>query len=132
MPQRVQFYFISALSLLTLLLAAVGSNGMAMSFTELKRFELAIRMATGASRLNLMKRTLKSFNGLLLSALAIAITLACGLYLTLQSAIPLLPAFSWQALTIFTSLLIAIVFSAIVLVVWRIINADPMRALREQ
>lgn len=132
MPQRVQFYFISALSLLTLLLAAVGSNGMAMSFTELKRFELAIRMATGASRLNLMKRTLKSFNSLLLSALAIAITLACGLYLALQSAIPLLPAFSWQALTIFTSLLIAIVFIAIILVVWRIINADPMRALREQ
>ncbi|WP_394193290.1 ABC transporter permease [Pseudoalteromonas atlantica] len=132
MPQRVQFYFISALSLLTLLLAAVGSNGMAMSFTELKRFELAIRMATGASRINLMKRTLKSFNSLLLSALAIAITLACGLYLALQSAIPLLPAFSWQALTIFTSLLIAIVFIAIILVVWRIINADPMRALREQ
>ncbi|KPH93882.1 hypothetical protein AMS58_15030 [Pseudoalteromonas porphyrae] len=132
MPQRVQFYFISALSLLTLLLAAVGSNGMAMNFTELKRFELAIRMATGASRINLMKRTLKSFNGLLLSALAIAITLACGLYLALQKAIPMLPAFSWQALTIFTSLLIAIVFIAIVLVVWRIINADPMRALREQ
>ncbi|MEL0641559.1 ABC transporter permease [Pseudoalteromonas aliena] len=130
--QRVQFYFISALSLLTLLLAAIGSNGMAMSFTELKRFELAIRMATGASRINLMKRTLKSFNGLLLSALAIAITLACGLYLALQKAIPMLPAFSWQALTIFTSLLIAIVFIAIVLVVWRIINADPMRALREQ
>ncbi|MFX3987535.1 hypothetical protein ACJBYW_10485, partial [Streptococcus suis] len=69
MPARVQFYFISALSLLTLLLAAVGSNGMAMNFTELKRFELAIRMATGASRSNLMKRTIKSFNGLLLSAL---------------------------------------------------------------
>ncbi|WP_257325204.1 ABC transporter permease [Pseudoalteromonas rhizosphaerae] len=132
MPARVQFYFISALSVLTLLLAAVGSNGMAMSFTELKRFELAIRMATGASRSNLMKRTIKSFNGLLLSALVIAITLACGIYLLLQLQIPLLPAFSWQALTIFTSLLIAIVFIAIVLVVWRIINADPMRALREQ
>lgn len=132
MPARVQFYFISALSLLTLLLAAVGSNGMAMSFTELKRFELAIRMATGASRSNLMKRTIKSFNGLLMSALVIAITLACGIYLLLQLQIPLLPAFSWKALTIFTSLLITIVFIAIVLVVWRIINADPMRALREQ
>lgn len=117
---------------LPILIAAVGSNGMAMNFTELKRFDLAIRMATGASRSNLMKRTIKSFNGLLLSALVIAITLACGIYLLLQLQIPLLPAFSWQALTIFTSLLIAIVFIAIILVVWRIINADPMRALREQ
>lgn len=132
MPARVQFYFISALSVLTLLLAAVGSNGMAMSFTELKRFELAIRMATGATRMTLLKRTLKSFNGLLLSALVIAITLSCGIYLLLQLQIPLLPAFSWLALSIFTSLLTAIVFIAIVLVVWRIINADPMRALREQ
>ncbi len=132
MSERVQLYFISALSALTLLLAAVGSNGMAMNFTELKRFELAIRMATGASRRDLMKRTIQSFSGLLLSALIIAVAFSCSIYLLLQTQIPLLPAFSWPALTLITSLLTAIVLIAIILVVWRIINTDPMRALREQ
>ena len=132
LDERVQFYFVAGLSILTLLLAAVGSNGMAMSFTELKRFELAIRMATGATRFTLLSHTLATFKHLLFSALGIAITSACGLYFMLQKQVAMLPSFSWPALVFFTSLLITIVFFAIILVVWRIINADPMKALREQ
>mgnify|MGYP005989856157 CR=1 FL=1 len=128
---KVQFYFIIALTFLTLLLAALGSNGMALSFTELKRFELAVRMATGASRMSLLKKTIKDFSGLLLSSVIISVLLASTAYLILKENAVTMPDFSWQSLLLFNVLLLAIVCSAITLVVWKTINKDPMKALRE-
>ncbi|TLX48963.1 hypothetical protein C1E24_00190 [Pseudoalteromonas phenolica] len=128
---RIRFYFISGLCVLTLLLAFVGSNAMAVGFSELKRFELAIRMATGATRVSLLKRTLQSITPLLLIAAGIAIALSSISYGVVQQNHSSLPALSWTALGLFGFALLAIVLSAITWVVWRIINADPMRALRE-
>jgi ABC-type antimicrobial peptide transport system permease subunit len=129
--KRVQFYFVLMLTFLTLLLATLGSNGMALSFTELKRFELAVRMATGASRVSLLKKTLKDFSGLLLSSVIISVLLASTIYLILKEKVAEMPSFSWQSLLLFNVLLLAIVCSAITLVVWKTINKDPMKALRE-
>jgi predicted lysophospholipase L1 biosynthesis ABC-type transport system permease subunit len=129
--KRVQFYFVLMLTFLTLLLATLGSNGMALSFTELKRFELAVRMATGASRMSLLKKTIKDFSGLLLSSVIISVLLASTIYLILKEKIIEIPDFSWQSLLLFNVLLLAIVCSAITLVVWKTINKDPMKALRE-
>ncbi|MBE8166797.1 MAG: hypothetical protein HAW66_00310 [Shewanella sp.] len=129
--KRLQFYFIMALSLLTLVLAAFGTSGMALSFAEIKRFELAIRMATGASRAMLLKNMLKSFSGLLSITIVIALVSSALIYSGLQQQIPALPAFSWDALVFFSAILVTIVFTAIFWVVWRVINAEPMQALRE-
>jgi ABC-type antimicrobial peptide transport system permease subunit len=129
--KRVQFYFVLMLTFLTLLLATLGTNGMALSFTELKRFELAVRMATGASRMSLLKKTIKDFSGLLLSSVIISVLLASTIYLILKEKIIEIPDFSWQSLLLFNVLLLAIVCSAITLVVWKTINKDPMKALRE-
>jgi predicted lysophospholipase L1 biosynthesis ABC-type transport system permease subunit len=119
------------LTFLTLLLATLGSNCMALSFTELKRFELAVRMATGASRVSLLKKTIKDFSGLLLSSVIISVLLASTAYLILKENAVTMPDFSWQSLLFFNVLLLAIVCSAITLVVWKTINKDPMKALRE-
>lgn len=128
---RVRFYFICALCALTLLLAFIGTNAMAVGFSELKRFELAIRMATGASRKSLLKRTISAISPLLLAAFAVAIVLSTLLYWALLSLNTPLPSLSFTTLGLFGFALLAIVMSAITWVVWRIINADPMRALRE-
>jgi len=128
---RVRFYFICALCLLTLLLAFVGTNAMAVGFSELKRFELAIRMATGASRKSLLKRTISAITPLLFAAFSVAIVLSSLLYWALLSLNAPLPNLSFVTLCLFGFALLAIVMSAIAWVVWRIINADPMRALRE-
>jgi ABC-type antimicrobial peptide transport system permease subunit len=130
--ERVQFYFIVTISLLTLFLAALGSIGMATNYTELKRFELAIRMATGASRKSILHNTLKSFIGLVFWSLIMAVIVTLSTYLLLINAEIQLPAFSWKAMALFFSILITTVFCSIVLVVWKIINKDPLQALREQ
>ncbi|MCL1077014.1 ABC transporter permease [Parashewanella spongiae] len=127
----LQFYFIMVLSLLTLLLAAFGTTGMALSFAEIKRFELAIRMATGASRAMLLNNMLKSFSGLLSTTMVVALVSSALIYYGLQQQISALPAFSWEALLFFSAILVTIVFAAIFWVIWRVINAEPMQALRE-
>jgi len=129
--ERVQFYFIIGLSMLTLLLAGLGSNGMALSFTALKRFEIAIRMAVGASRVSLLQKTLKGLRTLLLISTVISITLTLSIYLVLKEQVVNMPEFSWQAFVLFNIILLGIVCSTIVLVVWKTINKDPMKALRE-
>ncbi len=129
--KRLQFYFIMVLSLLTLVLAAFGTSGMALSFAEIKRLELAIRMATGASRAMLLKNMLKSFSGLLSITIVIALVSSALIYSGLQQQIPALPAYSSDALVFFSAILVTIVFTAIFWVVWRVINAEPMQVLRE-
>ncbi|MBM7072554.1 ABC transporter permease [Shewanella sp. 202IG2-18] len=129
--EKLQLHFIIALSLLTLTLAAFGSSGIAFSFAEIKRFELAIRMATGASRGRLLRSTLKQFCGLISITLVLALVVSALVYWGIQQRVTVLPEFSWDALLFFSSLLVAIVLTSISYVVWRVINAEPMQALRE-
>ena len=104
---------------------------MALSFAEIKRFELAIRMATGASRSRLLQNTLKQFAGLISVTLVLALFVSAAVYFGLQQQVTVLPEFSWNALLFFSSLLVMIVLISIASVVWRVINAEPMQALRE-
>ncbi|RLV59799.1 hypothetical protein D5018_10000 [Parashewanella curva] len=131
LDKRLQYYFIIALSCLTLALAAFGSSGMAFSFAEIKRFELAIRMATGATRKSLLKKTLSEFSGLLVVTFAFSIIVSALIYFLIQRQVNVLPEFSWDALVFFSMILVSIVMTAVCWVVWRVINAEPMQALRE-
>ncbi|MGB0895080.1 MAG: ABC transporter permease [Parashewanella sp.] len=129
--EYAQFYVILSLVGLTLILAAFGSGGMALSFAQVKRFEMAIRMATGASRGLLMKQMLLNFSGLMTLTLVCSLLGASVIYWGLQQQIVALPDFSWDALVLFSAFLITIVFTVVSGVVWRVINDQPMQVLRE-
>ncbi|WP_133406329.1 FtsX-like permease family protein [Parashewanella tropica] len=131
LDKRLQYYFIIALSCLTLALAAFGSSGMAFSFAEIKRFELAIRMATGATRKSLLQKTLSQFSGLLIVTFSFSIIVSALIYFLIQQQVNVLPEFSWDALVFFSMILVSIVMTAVCWVVWRVVNAEPMQALRE-
>lgn len=130
--KKIQYRFIIMISALTLLLAVLGSIGMARNYAEMKRFELAVRMSTGASRSALLRTALISFRGLFVAAVAIAIGLTASSYLILREQLKDIPELSWFVTTMFLSLLLISVFISIVLVVWKIINQDPMKVLREE
>jgi ABC-type antimicrobial peptide transport system permease subunit len=129
---RVQFYAISVLCIVTLLLAAIGSQGMAMNFAELKRFELAIRMTTGASRWGLIKRVVKEFSGLLVISFTVACAIASGVYGSVNQRTDVLPPLTWQSMSVLNSVLLMLVLGTVVFVVWRVVSANPMGILREQ
>lgn len=128
---RMLFYFTNLLTLLTLALAAIGMAGLATSLTEQKRFELAIRMATGASRNQLLRLVLRQASWLLFSGLCAGVIFATLVYTSLQPKITSLPAFDLMPMIMIDLLLIIIVLVATLWPAKRIINRAPMQALRE-
>ncbi|ATC96345.1 FtsX-like permease family protein [Pseudoalteromonas tunicata] len=128
---RMLFYFTNLLTLLTLALAAIGMAGLATSLTEQKRFELAIRMATGASRNQLLRLVLAQASWLLFSGLCAGIIFATLVYTSLQPKITSLPAFDLMPIILIDLLLIIIVLIATLWPAKRIINRAPMQALRD-
>ncbi|MDP4982847.1 MAG: FtsX-like permease family protein [Pseudoalteromonas tunicata] len=128
---RMLFYFTNLLTLLTLALAAIGMAGLATSLTEQKRFELAIRMATGASRNQLLRLVLAQASWLLFSGLCAGVIFATLVYTSLQPKIASLPAFDLMPIILIDLLLIIIVLIATLWPAKRIINRAPMQALRE-
>lgn len=128
----LQFYTISVLIVVTLVSAAVGSYGMAVSFAQLKRFELAVRTTLGATRGLLMKRTFVDFSSTLLLSFFIACGLASALYGWVNQQSDLLPPLAWSELLVFNSILLGVVVLCVLQVIWTIVNANPMKVLKEQ
>jgi predicted permease len=129
-PDRLLTFFTLSLALLAALLAAVGLYGVMAYVVNRRRREIAIRMALGAQKTDVLKDVIGK--GLKLASIGLAIGIAGALALTrllsslLYGVKPTAPlAFVGVSLTLITVALAACYIPA-----RRVMKVDPMVALR--
>jgi predicted permease len=129
--QRVSLWIVLTMTALTLLLAAIGVAGLTQMTTNHRKYELAVRMATGAKQLKLVNFILKDALWMLVIGLGLGFIISVFSYEQLRNHLEMLPTFNWLAMTVLDLGLIAIVLLSVFIPAWRVISADPMQALRE-
>jgi len=128
---RLNMYVVMGLAALTLALAAIGVSGLSQMTAGQKRYELAVRMATGAKQSKLLLLLLKDSVWMLLMGLGLGVIAAVGSYQYLLSFFENAPAFDWLATTVINLMLAVVMLVSIAIPGWAVIRKDPMRALRE-
>ncbi|HKA37455.1 MAG TPA: ABC transporter permease [Thermoanaerobaculia bacterium] len=129
-PQRVAATILSVFGALALGLAAVGLYGVMASVVSQSARELAIRTALGARTADLIRLVLS--HGLSLTAMGVALGAAAALVLTrllgylLYKVGPRDPGAFGTALLVMAAASLA----ACLIPAWRVVRADPARALR--
>ncbi len=129
--QRVSLWIVLAMTALTLLLAAIGVAGLTQMTTNHRKYELAVRMATGAKQLLLVKFILKDALWMLMIGLGLGFVISVFGYEQLQKNLTMLPEFNGLAMSILDLGLVIIVLLSVIIPAWRVISSDPMQALRE-
>ena len=129
-PQRVAGTFVGAFGLLALVLAAVGIYGVTAYTTRQRTHEIAIRMALGASKQDVLRLVLG--HGLRLTLLGVVLGLAVSFALTRYLGSLLLGVTSTDALTFSTVaiLLCAVALFACFIPARRAMRVEPLVALR--
>ncbi|OUS24964.1 ABC transporter permease [Thalassotalea sp. 42_200_T64] len=130
--QRVSLWVVLTMTALTLLLAAIGVAGLTQMTTNHRKYELAVRMATGAKQSRLVRFILKDALWMLVVGLGLGFVVSVMGYQQIQQQLEMLPEFNWLAMTVLDSGLIAIVLLSVLMPAWRVIRSDPMQALREE
>lgn len=130
--QRVSLWVVLLTTMLTLFLAAIGVAGLTQMTTNHRKYELAVRMATGAKQMRLIRFILKDALWMLLIGLGLGFIVAVFSYQQLAQQLAMLPSFNWLAMAILDLALIIIVILSVMMPAWRVIKADPMQALREE
>ncbi len=132
LTQRVSLWIILTMTSLTILLAAIGVAGLTQMTTFHRKYELAIRMATGAKQMKLLQFVLKDALWMLLIGLGLGFVISVIGYKQLIQVIDLLPQFNWLTITTLDLGLVVIVLMSVILPAWKVIKADPMQALRQE
>jgi predicted permease len=130
--QRASLTVVLSMTALTLLLAAIGVAGLTQMTTNHRKYELAVRMATGAKQLRLVNFILKDALWMLVLGLGIGFVVSVLGYQQLEQQLEMLPSFNWLAMSLLDLGLIVIVMLSVFVPAWRVINADPMQALRAE
>ena len=130
--QRVSLWVVLATTALTLFLAAIGVAGLTQMTTNHRKYELAVRMATGAKQMRLVRFILKDALWMLVIGLGLGFIAAVLSYQQLAQHLDMLPSFNWLAMSLLDIALITIVMLSVMIPAWRVISADPMQALREE
>lgn len=128
--QRASLWVVLTMTILTLLLAAIGVAGLTQMTTNHRKYELAVRMATGAKQMKLVNFILKDALWMLLIGLGLGFVAAVLSYQQLAQHLDILPSFNWLAMLLLDAGLVMIVMLSVILPAWRVINADPMQSLR--
>jgi len=128
---RTSLWIIITTTLLTLFLAAIGVAGLTQMTTNHRKYELAVRMATGAKQSLLVRFILKDALWMLVIGLGLGFAISVFGYEQLQNNLTMLPEFNGVAMSILDASLIVIVLLSVIIPAWRVIRADPMQALRE-
>ena len=131
LEQRVSLWIVITMTGLTILLAAIGVAGLTQMTTNHRKYELAVRMATGAKQSLLVKFILKDALWMLVIGLGLGFSLSVFGYEQLQNNLTMLPDFNGLAMSILDVGLILIVVLSVIIPAWRVISSDPMQALRE-
>jgi len=132
LSERLSLWVVLTMTGLTLFLAAIGIAGLTQMTTNQKKYELAVRMATGAKQMRLLSFILKDAFWMLGLGLGLGFIISVFGYQQLQASLVLLPEFNWLAMTGLDIGLIIIVLLSVSIPAWRVINSDPMKALREE
>ncbi|KKO45923.1 hypothetical protein WG68_07895 [Arsukibacterium ikkense] len=128
---RVYFYIICIVSFTTLLLALLGTAGVSQMRARQRRYELAVRMATGASEQRLLWLLTKESGALVLVGLVLGAIFTSWLYQLLQLNYAILPTLETKVFIVLNSLLGAVALLSILVPSWQVIRQDPMQTLRE-
>ena len=128
---RLNMYVVMGLAALTLVLAAIGVSGLSQMTAGQKRYELAVRMATGAKQSRLLQLLLKDSLWMLIIGLGLGALSAVGAYQYLLSFFETAPGFDWVVTAVINSVLAVVMLLSIVIPGWMVIRKDPMRVLRE-
>ena len=132
LSDRLSLWVVLTMTGLTLFLAAIGIAGLTQMTTNQKKYELAVRMATGAKQMRLLSFILKDAILMLGLGLGLGFIISVFGYQYLQASLTLLPEFNWLVMTGLDIGLIIIVLLSVSIPAWRVISSDPMKALREE
>lgn len=130
--ERLNFYLISAIAVTSLVLALLGIAGISQQQSRQKRYEIAVHMATGASRRQLLWFATRRSGLLLLLGLLAGSGLTLLIFNYLSGYFSLLSAMNWQALLVLEMLLMWVALSAMLWPCWQVIRKDPIQSLRNQ
>ncbi len=130
--QRVSLWVVLSMTVLTLLLAAIGVSGLTQMTTNHRKYELAVRMATGAKQMKLVGFILKDALWMLVIGLGLGFVISVFSYQQLEQQLEMLPSFNWVAMSLLDVGLIIIVMMSVLMPAWRVISSDPMQALRQE
>ncbi|GEA12629.1 FtsX-like permease family protein [Alteromonas sp. KUL49] len=128
---RLNMYVVTGLAILTLVLAAIGVSGLSQMTASQKRYELAVRMATGAKRSRLLRLLVNDSMWMLLVGLGFGVIAAVGAYEYFVGFFESAPAFDWLVTFVINLVLAIVMLVSIALPGWVVIRKDPMRVLRE-
>jgi putative ABC transport system permease protein len=131
-PARFQTLLLTAFAGIALLLAAVGLYGVLAYIVQQRALEIALRLAVGAQRGDVLRMILK--RGMTLAAIGVAAGLAISFVVTRFIATLLYGVKPFDALTFgaMSLLLLAVAFAASVAPAYRAAQTDPMTILRTQ
>ena len=121
---------LGAFAVLGLVLAAVGTYGVISSFVAQRTGEIAIRMALGAQKRDVLWLVFGRGLRLLLAGALLELGGALATARLLAAAIPELPARDPMAIAAITIVLMAVALIACWLPARRAANVEPMEALR--
>ena len=130
--QRLSLWIVLAMTGLTLFLAAIGVAGLTQMTTNHRKYELAVRMATGAKQAKLVSFILKDALSMLVVGLGVGFIVSVIGYQQVSQSLEMLPDFSWLAMISLDTALVIIVLLSVIMPAWRVISSDPMQALREE
>lgn len=131
LEQRLSLAVILAMTGLTLFLAIIGVGGLTQMTTNQKRYELAVRMATGAKQMGLLKIIFKEALWMLVAGLSLGFVISVFGYTQVKERVSMMPSFDWNSMFMLDICLIVVVLFSVAMPAWRIIKADPMQSLRE-
>ncbi|HEY2001529.1 MAG TPA: ABC transporter permease [Acidobacteriaceae bacterium] len=131
-PARFQTLLLTAFASIALLLAAVGLYGVLAYIVEQRALEVALRLAVGAQRGDVLRMILK--RGMVLAAIGVAVGLGISLVATRFIATLLYGVKPFDALTFcgMSLVLLAVAFVASAAPAYRAAQTDPMTTLRTQ
>jgi len=129
---RLAGWLAAAFGAFALLLAGTGVYGVLNYSTQMRRFELGVRIALGAKQNKLIKMILKEAFAPLFAGLIGSILLGTLLYLYLNEQIQLLAQPNWLHISAAIFLLMVLSYIACILPVRKIITSDPTKALRNE
>jgi predicted permease len=130
--QRVSMWVVLSMTGLTLFLAAIGVASLTQMTTNHRKYELAVRMATGAKQMKLVNFILKDALWMLMIGLGLGFAISVIGYEQLKQHLEMLPSFNWLAMSALDAGLIVIVILSVIAPAWRVISSDPMKALRQE
>jgi predicted permease len=130
--QRLSLWIVLAMTALTLFLAAIGVAGLTQMTTNHRKYELAVRMATGAKQAKLVNFILKDAVSMLVVGLGLGFIISVFGYQQVSQSLEMLPDFDWLAMASLDIALVIIVILSVIMPAWRVISSDPMQALREE